>query len=93
MMMKKYVLDIRCGKDTNIDIDKAENVTTEEFEKVLDGLRNIMNTFLPKFKFRPIDELYMKEFEDGMTKALNNIGKVIYVERMEEFRICFAFMA
>lgn len=91
--MKKYVLDIRFGAEAKIDIDHAPDVTTEEFEKVLDELRKIMDTILPEFRFRAVDRLYVADISGRLVKELNNIGKVVRAEQIEEFRVCFAFMA
>ena len=91
--MKKYILDIRFGAKAKIDIDHAPDVTNEEFEKVLDELRKIMDTILPEYKFRAVDRFYIADISERLVKELNNIGKVVRVEQIEEFRVCFAFMA
>ena len=93
--MKKYVLDIKLGKNTKIDIDHAPDVTEEEFMKVVDGVKKFMDSddFVKKFKFRAVDRLYKMDFERFLVGELNNIGKVIRHEWIEEFRLCIAFMA
>lgn len=92
--MKKYVLDIKIGTNTEIDIDHAPDVTEEEFMKVIEGVKKFMDSdFIKKFKFRAIDRLYKMDFERFLVSELNNIGKVIRHEWIEEFRICIAFMA
>lgn len=91
--MKKYILDIHFGAKAKIDIDHAPDVTNEEFEKVLDELRKIMDTILPEYKFRAVDRLYVADISERLVKELNNIGKVVRAEQIEEFRVCFAFMA
>lgn len=89
-MMKKYVLDVKLGRDTDINIDHAPDVTDEEFEKVLVELRKLD---FSQFKFRPVNQFYVADFVKYLTKELNNIGTVIRCEQIEQFRLVFAFMA
>ena len=88
--MKKYTLFIKFGKSAEINIDHAPDVTDEEFEKVLVELRKLN---FDAFKFRPVDQTYVKDACDYIANELNNIGKVVYAQQISEFESAFAFMA
>lgn len=88
--MKKYTLFVKFGKSTEISIDHAPDVTDEEFEKVLIELRKLN---FDQFKFRAVDQTYVKDACNYIAKELNNIGKVIHAQQIGEFESAFAFMA
>lgn len=92
-MMKKYFLDIKFGRDTKIDIDKAPDVTTEELEKVLVELRKIFEKAEHNFKFRMVDQRYVSDFCNFLNIELRNVGIVVRIEQIAQFEICVAFMA
>ena len=82
--MKKYVLQIKFGAKLDANVDKAPDVTDEEFSIFCQAIQVLFSKFLENNKLRVVNRHFTEDFKDYFSHEFNKLGKVISVDYLSE---------
>lgn len=86
---RKFVLDVKTGAETNIDIDCSPDTDSEELSIVINELKKMD---FKKFKFKIVNLKYTEEIAEYIAKFVQTFAIVDSVKMASDKELFVAFI-